>query len=83
MHLLSNRWSAPLDQSVRVMIFIDPQAEGVANTSYTSELLSQGQLSEEEEFVVKWTAASLYSGGADTVGTNVLSSQRYLVLTTE
>ena len=50
----------------------DTQKEGVAKTSYTSELLSQGQLSEEEEFVVKWTAASLYSGGADTVGISIL-----------
>lgn len=39
----------------------------MATPSYTSELLEKGVKSEEEEFVIKWSAASMYSGGADTV----------------
>lgn len=35
--------------------------------SFVSELLDKGELSPEEDFVVKWAAISLYTGGADTV----------------
>lgn len=42
---------------------------GDAETSYLSKLLEKndGNLSPEESFVAKWTSASLYGGGADTV----------------
>jgi hypothetical protein len=36
--------------------------------SFASNLLEGHILSAEEDHVVKWSAASLYSGGADTVG---------------
>ncbi|KDR83471.1 hypothetical protein GALMADRAFT_645322 [Galerina marginata CBS 339.88] len=39
---------------------------GSAQISFTSTLLEQKQLSAEEEFDLKWCAASLYSGAADT-----------------
>jgi hypothetical protein len=32
-----------------------------------SQLLESGELDHEEAFVAKWSALSLYSGGADTV----------------
>lgn len=39
-----------------------PQASGTAQLSFTSTLLEGKRLSEEEEFDLKWSAASLYSG---------------------
>ncbi|KAL1962244.1 hypothetical protein VTN77DRAFT_9900 [Rasamsonia byssochlamydoides] len=41
-------------------------ANGRYEPSYVSQLLEQGDLDPEEEFVVKWSAMSLYTGGADT-----------------
>jgi len=38
------------------------QASGTAQLSFTSTLLEGKRLSEEEEFDLKWSAASLYSG---------------------
>lgn len=44
-------------------------AQGKNEPSYLSKLLenNNGNLSPEEDFVAKWSAASLYAGGADTV----------------
>ncbi|KAG0705558.1 cytochrome P450 [Suillus ampliporus] len=44
----------------------DQMAAGIAPKSFTSNLLDGRTLSVEEEHVVKWSAASLYGGGADT-----------------
>ncbi|KAG1804548.1 cytochrome P450 [Suillus subaureus] len=44
----------------------DQMAAGIASTSFTSNLLEGRTLSVEEEDVVMWSAATLYSGGADT-----------------
>ncbi|EJC98989.1 cytochrome P450 [Fomitiporia mediterranea MF3/22] len=41
-------------------------AAGTAALSYTSALLEKGNISPDEEFIIKWSAASLYAGGADT-----------------
>ncbi|EJC98990.1 cytochrome P450 [Fomitiporia mediterranea MF3/22] len=41
-------------------------AAGIAAPSYTSVLLEKGNLSPDEEFIIKWSAASLFIGGADT-----------------
>jgi len=38
------------------------QAAGTADVSFSSALLEGKQLSAGEEFDIKWTAASLYSG---------------------
>jgi hypothetical protein len=62
-----------------IVIFICVvQAKGTAYPSYTSGLLEKGGLSEEEEFIVKWSAASMYSGGADTVRAVYSYSQKQL-----
>jgi hypothetical protein len=48
-------------------------AEGKYPDSYLSNLLEEAQgrtLTAEEEQVIKWTAGSLYTGGADTVRTD-------------
>ncbi|KAG0702313.1 cytochrome P450 [Suillus ampliporus] len=44
----------------------DQMAAGIALESFTSNLLEGRTVSMEEEHIVKWTAASLYAGGADT-----------------
>jgi hypothetical protein len=49
-------------------------AEGKHRPSYLSKLLKDGDISNEEDHVAKWTAASLYSGGADTVSYNPLDT---------
>jgi hypothetical protein len=47
------------------------QADGTNIPNFTSEHLEERKLSAEEEDTVKWAAASLYSGGADTVSSFV------------
>jgi hypothetical protein len=39
--------------------------------SFTSNLLEGRTLSAEEEDVAMWSAATLYAGGADTVGASL------------
>ncbi|KAI0347291.1 cytochrome P450 [Trametopsis cervina] len=41
-------------------------AEKTNVPNYTSDLLESEELDEEKEYNIKWSAASLYSGGADT-----------------
>jgi cytochrome P450 len=41
-------------------------AQGAIEPSYLSKLLQKGNLDSEQDFVAKWSAASLYAGGADT-----------------
>jgi cytochrome P450 len=41
-------------------------ADGSASRSFTSELLEGRNLNPAQEYVVKWSAQTLYSGGADT-----------------
>ncbi|EEB92377.1 hypothetical protein MPER_09122, partial [Moniliophthora perniciosa FA553] len=62
-------WARCLEEMVEQPPFQfvkDQVANGTAPVSYTSSLLEEKKLSAEEEFEVKWSAASLYSGGADT-----------------
>lgn len=47
----------------------EQMAKGQHESSFVSNLLEKGNLTEEEDYVVKFSAASLYTGGADTVGT--------------
>ncbi|KAJ7228990.1 cytochrome P450 [Mycena pura] len=64
----ANAWAATLNQMVEQPYnFVKHQmATGVAPISFTSTLLEPKGLSAEEEFDIKWSSASLYSGGADT-----------------
>jgi len=48
------------------------QAYGSAESSFTSRFLESRNVSPDEEFDIKWSAASLYSGGADTVSSGFL-----------
>ncbi|KAF9782612.1 cytochrome P450 [Thelephora terrestris] len=44
----------------------DQMAAGTAIPSYTSQLLESKNITPEDDYNIKWSAASLYSGGADT-----------------
>jgi hypothetical protein len=49
------------------------QTAGTAVPSYVSELLENKEITPEMEYNIKWSAASFYSGGADTV--RIISSR--------
>ncbi|TFK29251.1 cytochrome P450 [Coprinopsis marcescibilis] len=59
----ANEWSQTLVQMVeQPYAFVKQQlANGVAQVSFTSVMLENKHLSPEEEFDLKWSAASLYS----------------------
>jgi hypothetical protein len=57
------------------------QAAGTAEPSFTAKLLEVESLSADEEDVIKWAAASLYSGGADTVRVLCFSTFNHDILT--
>jgi hypothetical protein len=66
-------WKNDLDTAASIpYAFAHRQVEeGKYEPSYLSNLFKTGGLpsqGSEEEMVAKWTAASLYTGGADTVG---------------
>ncbi|KAJ6627486.1 cytochrome P450 [Mycena sp. CBHHK59/15] len=64
----ADAWAATLTQMVEQPYnFVKLQmAAGTAPVSFTSTLLEPKHLTAEEEFDIKWSAASLYSAGADT-----------------
>ncbi|KAL1743914.1 cytochrome P450 [Schizophyllum fasciatum] len=73
-HATAREWAATLAQMVETPHnFVKQQmAKGIAPVSFTSRLLQQEkQLTAEDEFDIKWAAASLYSGGADTTVSSI------------
>ncbi|TEB35555.1 cytochrome P450 [Coprinellus micaceus] len=64
----ADAWSRTLVQMVdQPFSFVKQQmATGIAPPSFTSAFLERKDLSPEEEFDLKWSSASLYSGAADT-----------------
>jgi cytochrome P450 len=71
----ASAWASTLSEMVeQPHNFVKQQmAEGTHGTSFTSSLLESKQLSADEEFDIKWSAASLYSGGADTTVSAIYS----------
>jgi len=65
----AKQWRDTLTElTERPFAFVKHQiAHGKHETSFLSQLLEPGTLDDEETFVAKWSALSLYSGGADTV----------------
>ncbi|KAK7438570.1 hypothetical protein VKT23_017905 [Stygiomarasmius scandens] len=65
---IAREWKATLDAMVdQPFNWVKQEmASGSAEMSYTSRLLEGKALTANEEFDIKWSAASLYSGGADT-----------------
>jgi hypothetical protein len=60
----AKEWSNTLNEMVDMPFNFTKQqmAAGIASPSFTSNLLEGKMLSAEEEFNIKWSAASLYSG---------------------
>ncbi|KAG2056881.1 cytochrome P450 [Suillus hirtellus] len=72
---LARKWRQTLEEMADVPYkFVkDQMAAGVAPVSFTSNLLQGRTLSAEEDHMVKWSAVSLYSGGADTTVSTIYS----------
>ncbi|EAU84017.2 cytochrome P450 [Coprinopsis cinerea okayama7 len=51
----------------------EQMAAGNAEPSFTSKLLEEPDISQDREFDIKWSSASLYSGGADTTVSSIHS----------
>ncbi|KAG6915061.1 hypothetical protein DXG01_013668 [Tephrocybe rancida] len=64
---MAKEWSATLHELVdRPHNFVKQQMQaGTAPVSFTSSLMDGESVDAEEEFAIKWSAASLYAGGAD------------------
>ncbi|GJE86535.1 cytochrome P450 [Phanerochaete sordida] len=69
----AKRWKVTLQKMVDVPhVFVKEQmAKHAEIPSFTSDLLSNEKLAGEKEHDIKWTAASLYSGGSDTTVTAI------------
>ena len=67
---LAAQWREHVIQMVDVPLDIVKRQlrEGTAIPSFTSRLLEEDGLTPEKEHSIKWTAAAIYGGGADTVG---------------
>lgn len=68
-------WASTLSEMVeRPHNFVKQQiAAGTAATSFSSTLLESKRLTDEEEFDLKWSAASLYAGASDTTVSAIYS----------
>ncbi|KAF7762119.1 hypothetical protein Agabi119p4_8712 [Agaricus bisporus var. burnettii] len=64
----AREWAATLNEMIEspYQYVKDQMASGTAPPSFTSKLLEEPNLTPEQEFDIKWSAGSLYSGGADT-----------------
>ncbi|KAF9222063.1 cytochrome P450 [Gyrodon lividus] len=73
--LKAKEWRVTLEEMVQkpYQFVKDQMAAGIAPQSFVSNLLEGRTLSEEEDHVVKWSAASLYSGGSDTTVSAIYS----------
>ncbi|KAF8843183.1 cytochrome P450 [Paxillus ammoniavirescens] len=71
----AKEWRATLEQMVQqpYQFVKDQMAAGTAPESFVSNLLQGRTLSQEEDHVVRWSAASLYGGGADTTVSAIYS----------
>ncbi|KAG2353725.1 cytochrome P450, partial [Suillus spraguei] len=71
----AREWRQTLEEMVTTPYkFVrDQMAAGIARTSFTSNILEGPALSAEEDHVLKWSALSLYAGGADTTVAAVYS----------
>ncbi|KAG2148111.1 cytochrome P450 [Suillus clintonianus] len=72
---LAREWHETLEEMVSAPhnFVKDQMAAGIAPKSFTSNLLEGRTLSAEEDHIVKWSAASLYAGGADTTVSSIYS----------
>ncbi|KAG7085519.1 hypothetical protein E1B28_003079 [Marasmius oreades] len=81
-HKTAREWGKTLQEMVdQPYNLVKSQvAAGTAPISYVSSKLYDQKLTPEEEFEVKWSGASLYSGGADTTVASIHSFFKAMVL---
>jgi hypothetical protein len=74
-HKIATQWRQTLNEMAQSphQFVKDQMAAGTAEPSFTSRLLEEKDVLDAEEHDIKWSAASLYSGGADTVRINRLN----------
>ncbi|KAF8655018.1 hypothetical protein AX16_003288 [Volvariella volvacea WC 439] len=80
---IARSWASTLSDMVEGPYdFVKQQmAQGIAEPSFTSKLLDElKDISEEQEFDIKWSAASLYAGGADTTVASVYAFFKAMAL---
>ncbi|KAG0702312.1 cytochrome P450 [Suillus ampliporus] len=72
---IAREWRKTVDElaAAPYQFVKDQMAAGIAHKSFTSNLLEGHTLSAEEEHLVKWSAATMYGGGADTTVSTVYS----------
>ncbi|KAG1756031.1 cytochrome P450 [Suillus lakei] len=72
---IAREWRETLEETVSAphKFVKDQMAAGIAPKSFTSDLLGSDTLTAEEEHVVKWSALTLYTGGADTTVSAIYS----------
>ncbi|CAL1702358.1 unnamed protein product [Somion occarium] len=72
---IASEWREDLRQMADIPYELVKQKmrEGAALPSFTSRLLESEKLTREKEFNIKWSAASMYSGGADTTVSAIYS----------
>ncbi|KAF9011764.1 cytochrome P450 [Cyathus striatus] len=78
----ASAWAATLNSMIEgPHQFVKQQmAEGAAEVSFTSSLLEEPGLTPEREFDIKWSAGSLYSGGADTTVSSIYAFFKAMTL---
>jgi len=78
----AKEWASTLNEMVDMPYnFVKKQiAAGSAEPSFVSKLVEGQTLSAEQEFEIKWSSASLYSGGADTTVSAIYSFFKALAL---
>ncbi|KAL1666579.1 cytochrome P450 [Schizophyllum commune] len=78
---LGRTWRATLDCMADLPYeFVKSQlSDGTAESSFTSNILeARKDITTDEEFDLKWSAASLYSGGADTTVASINAFIRFM-----
>ncbi|KAG1784606.1 cytochrome P450 [Suillus plorans] len=72
---IAREWHETLEEMVSAphKFVKDQMVAGIAPVSFTSNLLEGGDLSAEEEHVVKWSAFSINAGGTDTTVSAIYS----------
>ncbi|KAF9267070.1 cytochrome P450 [Marasmius fiardii PR-910] len=81
-HRIAKEWGKTLAETVEqpYQLVKSQVASGTAPISYVSSKLYDQKLTPEEEFDVKWSAASLYTGGSDTTVASIHSFFKAMIL---
>ncbi|KAJ3563160.1 hypothetical protein NP233_g9121 [Leucocoprinus birnbaumii] len=70
---IAREWAKKLEEMIEGphQYVKDQMSSGSATSSFTSNLLKEPDITPEKEFEIKWSAGSLYAGGADTTVSSI------------